>query len=278
MTESDNLLVDAQGLTIDLMTGRRHSTPLVRGIDVKVGVNQVVGLLGETGAGKSLSGWSMGGLLRPPLRVRAERLSVVGRDIQGASAGELRSLRRHDLAYIVQNPRSALEPVRTCGRQLLDVVRRKAGTNAVDGVEKVRAMLSSVGIAQPDRVMAAYPHELSGGLAQRVVIAMALSGSPKLLIADEPTSSLDVTVQAQILALLRDIVERTELSILLITHDIGIAAHHCSYLYIMREGEVVEAGPTTTVLEAPQSAFGRRLIASAPRLDDSQERTTRGEP
>jgi ABC-type dipeptide/oligopeptide/nickel transport system ATPase component len=260
-------VLEVRDLVVEL--AGKPPTPLVKGISLEVHRGEVMGIVGETGAGKSLTGWAITRMLRPPLILRADRLMVSGMDVMGLSEADLRELRRRRVAYVVQNPRSSLEPVRRIGKQLHDLLRMKRGLTRAEARDESFKLLTRAGIADPEPVAYAYPHELSGGLAQRVVIAMALSGSPELIVADEPTSSLDLTIQAQILDLFTDLVTNEQVGLVLITHDIGIIAEYCNRVAVMYDGNVVESGPVDSILNSDQP-YTSKLISSAPRMPGSE--------
>lgn len=236
----------------------------LNGVDFTVGEREIVGLVGETGAGKSLTAYSVMGLLKPPAKVVAGQALYNGRDLLALSDDERRKLRGGEIALVVQSPKSSLEPLTTVSQQLVRVHR--AHRQVDEAAARVRAveMLAAVGIPDPERRANAYAHQLSGGMAQRVLMAMALINEPKLLIADEPTTGLDVTVQAQVLDLLRDLVRARGMSALVITHDLGIVAQYCDRIAVMYAGQVVESGDVMDVFARPSHPYTRRLIASTP--------------
>jgi peptide/nickel transport system ATP-binding protein/oligopeptide transport system ATP-binding protein len=236
----------------------------LNGVSFTLDAGRTLGLVGETGAGKSLTALSIMGLLRPPARIVAGTIRFAGRDLTAADEDELSQLRGGSMALIVQSPRTALDPLTRVGDQLIAV--RRAHSSDATSTARRRAidMLTSVGIPDPARRMAAWPHELSGGMAQRVLIAMALINEPKLLIADEPTTGLDVTVQAQVLDLLRRLVRDKGIGAIIITHDLGIVAHYCDDVAVMFAGGIVESGPVREVFASPRHPYTRGLIASTP--------------
>ena len=239
----------------------RHARVL-NGVDLDVGAGRIVGLIGETGAGKSMTATATIGLL-PPLAKASGQIHFEGVDLlalQGAALDQVRGAR---IGFVAQNPRAALEPVTRVGDQLVRLIRAHNTIGAAAARQGAIDILGAVGIPDPQARYRAYPHELSGGMAQRVVIAMALVNRPQLVIADEPTTGLDVTVQAQVLDLLQQLVRAQGAAALLITHDLGIVAQYCDDMAIMFAGRVVERGPVAQVFAHPQHPYTRRLIVAS---------------
>jgi peptide/nickel transport system ATP-binding protein/oligopeptide transport system ATP-binding protein len=236
----------------------------LNGVSFTLDPGRVLGLVGETGAGKSLTALSVMGLLRPPARVVAGRVRFEGVDLLALPEHELNALRGSRMALVVQSPRASLDPLTRVGDQLVRIQRAHRDIAADEARARAVAMLNSVGIPDPERRMRAWPHELSGGMAQRVLIAMALINEPRLLIADEPTTGLDVTVQAQILDLLRDLVRTRNLGAIIITHDLGVVAHYCDDVAVMFAGGIVEKGPVAAVFGASRHPYTQSLIAATP--------------
>ena len=236
----------------------------LNGVSFTLDPGRVLGLVGETGAGKSLTALSVMGLLRPPARVVAGRVRFEGTDLLALPEHELNALRGSRMALVVQSPRASLDPLTRIGDQLVRIQRAHRDITVGEARTRAVATLTSVGIPDPERRMRAWPHELSGGMAQRVLIAMALINEPRLLIADEPTTGLDVTVQAQILDLLRDLVRTRNLGAIIITHDLGVVAHYCDDVAVMFAGGIVEKGPVAAVFGAPRHPYTQSLIASTP--------------
>lgn len=244
----------------------------VDGISFDVEKGETFALVGESGSGKSVTALSLTRLLAsPPAMYRSGRVLFGGRDLLTCKESELRAVRGKDIAYVFQEPSTSLNPVLTVGYQVAEAVKlHRPEVKDVRG-EVVRA-LGEVGIRDPEQRYKAYPHEMSGGMQQRIMIAMALACSPQLLIADEPTTALDVTIQAQILGLLKEIQGRRKMSILLITHNFGIVANFANRVAVMNRGKIVEAGSTQEVLRRPQHPYTRALIACIPRLGQKQRR------
>ena len=243
---------------------RVRTARALNGVSFTVAAGEVLGLIGETGAGKSLTALSVMGLLRAPAQIVAGSIRFDGRELVGLAEEEMNQLRGNAMALVVQSPRTALDPLTRIGEQLARVhlAHRPATRDAAHA--RALAMLEAVGIADAASRARAWPHELSGGMAQRVLIAMALINEPKLLIADEPTTGLDVTVQAQILDLLRAQVAARHLGAKIITHDLGIVAHYCERMAVMYAGGIIESGPVDAVFAAPRHPYTRNLIDSAP--------------
>ncbi len=237
----------------------------LNGVSLDVDKGEIVGVVGETGAGKSLTAMSVMGLLQPPARIVEGSATFDGKELVGLSTEQLNRIRGTELTMIVQSPLTSLDPLSRVGKQLVRAQRehrdipREEAWNA--GVE----MLATVGIPDPERRMRAWPHELSGGMAQRILIALALINGPRMIIADEPTTGLDVTVQAQILDLLRGLVRDRGMAAMIITHDLGVVAHYCTRMCVMFAGSIVESGPTRQVFNEARHPYTRALISSTPK-------------
>jgi peptide/nickel transport system ATP-binding protein len=236
---------------------------LLEDVTFTVGSGEVVGLVGESGSGKTLTGLSILGLAPPGARLGGS-VKFEGEEILGANREELRKVRGHEIAMIFQEPRASLNPSIQIGRQIVDVIRVHDGAMSKAQARQVAlSLLRQVGIPNPRASFSSYAHELSGGMCQRVMIAMALSGNPKLLIADEPTTALDVTVQAQIVSLLQSISYDVGLSILLITHNLAVVSEMCNRIVTMYCGQVVNAGRTEQVITEPRHPYTRALVVAA---------------
>lgn len=236
----------------------------LNGVSFELSRGEVLGLVGETGAGKSLTAYSIMNLLKPPARVVDGTVEFDGRNLRDLQPDDMNRLRGSEIAMVVQNPRSSLDPLTRIGEQLVRVHIAHSGATAAAARSRAVEMLGSVGIPAPEERMKAWPHELSGGMAQRVLIAMALMNEPKLIIADEPTTGLDVTVQAQILDLLRGLVESRKVAVMIITHDLGIVAHYCKRMAVMFAGRIVEMGSVNSVFDNPAHPYTRTLIDATP--------------
>ncbi len=242
--------------------GQPRTARILNGVDLDVGAGRIVGLIGETGAGKSMTATATIGLL-PPLARAAGQILFDGTDLLALQGAALDSVRGARIGFVAQNPRAALEPVTRIGDQLVRLIQAHGKLSKAAARVRAIEILAAVGIPDPEARYRAYPHELSGGMAQRVVIAMALVNQPQLVIADEPTTGLDVTVQAQVLDLLRELVRARGAAALIITHDLGIVAQYCDDMAIMFAGNVIERGPVAEVFARPQHPYSRRLIAAS---------------
>ena len=248
------------------------------GVDLELDAGETLGLVGETGCGKSVLAKSVIGLgPSPPARVRSGAIVFEGQDLLGADERQWRRVRGHRIAMIFQDPMTYLNPLLSIGRQLGDVIRVQQqvlarGERLGPGAQRARAveLLELVRLPDAAALLARYPHQLSGGMRQRVLIAMALAGTPRLLIADEPTTALDVTIQAQVLALMRDLVGRLGLAIVMISHDLGAVAAVCSRIAVMYAGTIVEDAPAARILRAPRHPYTRGLLAALPDIDGAQ--------
>jgi peptide/nickel transport system ATP-binding protein len=264
LTEMPNPLLEVRGLRTEF------GTPLgvaqvVNDVSFRVDKGEILGIVGESGCGKSVSIRSILGLVRPPGRVVAGEAVFDGRDLLAMKTSELRDIRGKDIGFIAQNPFSSLNPVLRISKQLHNVLRAHDRERAANSYEIGRAALASVGIAGPERVLDGYAHQLSGGTAQRVIIAMSMLLDPALVIADEPTTGLDMTVQRQILDLVRGLVREHERSMMLVTHDLGVVAHYCDRVVVMYAGRIVEQGTVQEVLRAPKHPYTRALLDAIPR-------------
>ncbi|HAT1603141.1 ABC transporter ATP-binding protein [Raoultella ornithinolytica] len=237
----------------------------VQEVSFAIHAGQTVGIVGESGCGKSVTAMALMGLLPPQAaRIDSGEILFDGQDLLRLKANPMADLRGNQLAMIFQEPMTALNPVLTIGEQLCEPLIRHRGETPKAAWLHATRLMSEVGLARADSLMNSYPHQLSGGMLQRVMIAMALSCQPKLLIADEPTTALDVTVQAQILRLLRDRAQSRRMAMLLITHDLGVIAQMAEQVVVMYAGRVVESGPTAEILRHPQHPYTQGLIASRP--------------
>lgn len=237
----------------------------VQDVSFSIYAGQTIGIVGESGCGKSVTAMSLMGLLPPQAaRIDGGAIRFQGEDLLQLKSAKMADLRGNQLAMIFQEPMSALNPVLTIGEQLCEPLIRHRGASPKAAWQQAITLISNVGLARAESLMSCYPHQLSGGMLQRIMIAMALSCQPQLLIADEPTTALDVTVQAQILRLLRDQAQSNLMALMLITHDLGVIAQMAEYVVVMYAGRIVEQGPTTEVLRHPQHPYTKGLIASRP--------------
>jgi peptide/nickel transport system ATP-binding protein len=241
--------------------------PVVRDVSFSVGRNEIVGLVGESGSGKTQTSLAILGLTRPPGRVTSGRIWIGGENVVGMDEPALRRIRGRKAAMIFQSPRTSLNPLMSVGDQIGRVYQRQHGRDKSQAKAETLAMLRKVGIAGPERVAASYPHQLSGGMAQRVMIGMMVACGAELLIADEPTTGLDVTIQAQIFELITAVQAETRMSVLLITHDLGVVAETCHRVAVMQQGRMVEIAPVDEIFRMPHHPYTARLLGSVLRPD-----------
>lgn len=245
----------------------------VDGVSFSVGAGETVGVVGESGCGKSVTALSILRLVRPPGRIEpGSAIRFEGKDLVTLDEGEMQRIRGNRIAMVFQEPMTALNPVFTVGDQIAEVARIHGGMSRKDAMKRAVEMLTLVGIPAPEQRAGEYPHQLSGGMRQRVVIAMALVMNPALIIADEPTTALDVTIQAQILELMADLTKRLGTSILLITHDLGVVAENCSRVIVMYAGEVVEEASAVDLFARPHMPYTEGLLGAMPRVGGESER------
>jgi dipeptide transport system ATP-binding protein len=260
-------LVDVRDLAVDFGTPT-HPLPAVEGVDLAIEAGEIVGLVGESGSGKSVTALALMGLVDAPGRVHAARMQFAGRDLMNLRDDARRAIAGRDIAMIFQDPHASLDPCYTVGYQLDEAIRLHgdAGERASKTKRRARAcaLLREVDIREPEARLHAYPHQLSGGMAQRVMIAIALAGRPRLLIADEPTTALDVTVQAQVLALLSRLRAERAMAILLITHDLAVVAETADRVVVMYAGQVMETGRVPEIFDAPRHPYTQALLDALP--------------
>jgi peptide/nickel transport system ATP-binding protein len=249
---------------ISLRDGNR---PILRRVSLAVATGEVHGLVGESGAGKSTIAKAILGIIPSQLKVTDGRIVFEGRDLLSLLPKDLRAVLGRDIALVPQDPSTALNPSRRIDAQMTDGLRLKRGLSAKQARLRAHALLEEVQIRDPKRVLDSYPHQLSGGMRQRVLIAAAFALEPKLVIADEPTTALDVTVQKQILRLIRSLQERHGTSVLFVSHDLGVVAKICDRLTVLYMGKVMEQGSTADVLAAPRHPYTKALLAANPRYD-----------
>jgi len=259
-------VLSVRDLVVEFTT-RYGPVRAVDGVSFDVYPNETLGIVGESGCGKTVTGLSILGLIpSPPGRIVSGEIRLAGRDLTKMPEEELRGLRGHEISMIFQEPMTALNPVLTVGSQMVDVLRRHKQYTRRQARAVAVEMLARVGIPVPGKRIDEYPHEMSGGMRQRVMIAMALSCDPKVLIADEPTTALDVTTQAQVLEQIVKLQEEFHMAVVLITHDLGVVAETCHRALVMYCGEIIERAEIDRLFEAPRHPYSRGLLDSIPRL------------
>ncbi|MBB6213954.1 oligopeptide transport system ATP-binding protein [Anaerosolibacter carboniphilus] len=259
-------MLEVKGLRTSFFT-HVGEVKAIRGVSFSLDKGEAIGIVGESGSGKSVTSLSVMGLLQYPGKVIDGEILFKGQDLTKKSDKEMQSIRGNEVAMIFQDPMTSLNPVYTIGDQIMEAIRRHQGLNKEEARKKAIEMLKLVGIPSPEKRVDNYPHEFSGGMRQRAMIAMALSCEPSLLIADEPTTALDVTIQAQILELMKDLKEKINTSIILITHDLGVVADVCSRIVVMYGGLIMEEGTTEEIFYNPKHPYTWGLLKSIPRLD-----------
>ena len=257
-------LLEVQNLSLEFKT-ERGTLKALNGISFDVRTREIFGLVGETGCGKTVTGLSILRLLPRSARITNGEIVFWDKNLLTVPDKEIEAIRGNDIAMIFQDPSSSLNPVFTIGSQMERVLRQHKGMNSKSANERATQMLNAVGLPDVKRMLTAYPHQLSGGQQQRVMIAMALSCEPRLLIADEPTTALDVTIQAQILRLLRDLQTQFDFSVILITHNLGVVAQTCDRLAVLYAGRVAEIGSTKDIFNNPQHPYTRGLMNAIPK-------------
>ncbi|WP_119287716.1 dipeptide/oligopeptide/nickel ABC transporter permease/ATP-binding protein [Streptomyces sp. YIM 130001] len=263
-------LLSVRGVVVGYAQPDGTDKRVVQGVDLDVHPGEIVGLVGESGSGKSQTAFAVLGTLPEGGRIARGSITVGGREIVGLPEREHRTLRGKTLAYVPQEPMSNLDPAFTIGSQLAEPLRHHLGMSRTEAAERALDLLRLVEIPDPEQVLRRYPHEISGGMAQRVLIAGAMSCEPDILIADEPTTALDVRVQAEVLDLLRRLRSERGLGVLLVTHNLGVVADLCDRVAVMNAGRIVEAGPTEQILDAPQDPYTMTLLSAV--LDDAPAR------
>ena len=243
----------------------------LNGVSFTMNQGDVLGVVGESGSGKSVTAYSVMGLTAYPGKLVGGKVWFNGHEIENMKEKDFRKIRGNEVSIIFQDPMTSLNPVYTIGNQIVEVIRLHTDKNKADAWARAKELLELVGINEPEKRLKQYPHELSGGMRQRVMIAIALACEPKLLIADEPTTALDVTIQAQILRILKKLAEESDTSVILITHDMGVVAEMADHVMVMYAGEVVEHGACEEVFDHPQHPYTVGLLKSIPRVDKDTE-------
>lgn len=270
--EIKNPLLQVKDLEVSFFTNAGE-VKAVRKISYDLKFGEVIGIVGESGSGKSVSSYALMGIIPEPGKVIGGDIIFDGEKILEKTEGDLQKIRGKDVGMIFQDPMTSLNPVFTVGHQIEESLKRHTELNKIQRTERIIGLLKLVGINQPEKRVKQYPHELSGGMRQRIMIAMSLACNPKLLIADEPTTALDVTIQAQIIELLKELKEKINMSIIFITHDLGVVADICDKIAVMYAGTVVERGSVEEIFYKPQHPYTKGLLKSIPRVDsDEHER------
>ena len=270
--ENNNNVLEIRGLNSYFFT-EKGVAPAVDGLDLDIPKGKIIGLVGESGCGKSMTAKSIMGLLKYPGRVAGGSIRFEDQDLTRLSDKELRKICGNDISMIFQEPMTSLNPVLKVGRQVREtlLVHNPAMSKA-EAKQRVVEMFQRVGIPEAEKRYDCYPHELSGGLRQRVMIAMAMVCKPKLLIADEPTTALDVTIEAQILRLMKELRDETDMSVLIITHNMGVVAEICDYVYVMYAGKIMEQAETFELFDHTMHPYTKGLLDSIPRIGQNAER------
>ena len=268
-----SMLLEIDGLDIVFPT-RRGTVKAAKTVSLTVNAGEVLGLVGESGAGKSTIGNAVIDLLEAPGRVTAGSIRFMGEELRDMDANQMREVRGKRIGMIFQDPQTSLNPLMTIGAQLVETIEKATDLRGRDADNHAVALLEQVGITEAVARLRAYPHQFSGGMRQRVVIALALAGDPDLIIADEPTTALDVSIQAQILDLIKSLCRERNLGVIIVTHDIGVIANIADRVAVMYRGEIVETGDVAQVLGAPTHVYTQSLIAAVPRADTKLDRFT----
>lgn len=267
---NEQVLLDIQELKTYFYTDS-GVVPSVDGVSFQINKGETIGIVGESGSGKSVTSLSIMGLVGKPGKVTGGKILFDGQDLVTVSNREMRRIRGNEIAMIFQEPLTSLNPVFTVGFQVAEAIRLHQKADKEEAKKKTIELLKKVGIPRPDKVYSSYPHSLSGGMRQRVMIAMALSCNPKLLIADEPTTALDVTIQAQILHLMRELIRDNGTSIILITHDLGVVAEMVDRVIVMYAGQVVEQTDVFTLFSKPRHPYTLGLLKSTPKIHELKD-------
>lgn len=267
----DNTLLEVSNLRTTFYS-RGNKIEAVRGISLHVNKSEILGIVGESGSGKSVAMKSVLGILPRNAKIDGGEILLEGMDLLKVSQQKRSSIKGKEIAMIFQDPMTALNPLKRVGTHMEEVIRRHKKASKAEAGEIALEMLKKVGIPMPEKRLKEYPHEFSGGMRQRVLIAMALSCNPKLLIADEPTTALDVTIQAQILELIKNLQQKEDMSVILITHDLGVVASLCSRIVVMYAGMIMEEGTTREIFYSPKHPYTKALLNSIPKVSDAKER------
>ena len=268
---SESIVLEIRDLRSHFFTAKGQ-VPAVDGVSIQVPAGKIIGIVGESGCGKSMTFMSVMGLLRYPGKVVGGTIFLDGRDITHLKPKELSRVRGNEISMIFQEPMTSLNPVYPVGKQVREAILLHQKVSKKEARERVLDIFRAVGISEPEKRYYSYPHQLSGGLRQRVMIGMAMVCRPKVMIADEPTTALDVTIEAQILRLMKKLCQEQGTSIILITHNMGVVAEVCDYVYVMYAGKVMEQAETFELFERTSHPYTQGLLRSIPRLDEKAER------
>ena len=264
-------LLQVQNLRVEF-PGRHGSLLALDDISFDIAPGEILGVVGESGAGKSLTGAAIIGLLEPPGRISGGQILLDGQRIDNLDADQMRRIRGRQIGAVFQDPLTSLNPLYTVGRQLVETILTHLPMNAAQARERAVDLLRQTGIPAPEARIDQYPHQFSGGMRQRVVIALALAAEPRLIVADEPTTALDVSIQAQIIALLRRLAKDKGAAVMLVTHDMGVIAETCDRVAVMYAGRIAELGPVHEVIHRPAHPYSRGLMGAIPAMDEDRER------
>ncbi len=264
-------LLEVQHLRVEFPT-RRGTLLALDDVSFSIAPGEILGVVGESGAGKSLTGAAIIGLLEPPGRVAGGQILLDGQRIDNLPADAMRKIRGKRIGAIFQDPLTSLNPLYTVGRQLIETIQAHLGLDAAAARQRAITLLQSTGIPAAEQRIDQYPHQFSGGMRQRVVIALALAAQPALIVADEPTTALDVSIQAQIIALLKALTKEQGAAVMLVTHDMGVIAEACDRVAVLYAGRVVEIGPVADVIHRPAHPYTVGLMGSIPSMDEERER------
>jgi peptide/nickel transport system ATP-binding protein len=264
-------LLEVKNLRVEFPT-RRGTLVALDDISFDIAPGEILGVVGESGAGKSLTGSAIIGLLDPPGRVASGEIRFDGRRIDNLPYEEMRKVRGRQIGAIFQDPLTSLNPLYTIGRQLVETIQTHLPVNAAEARKRAVRLLEETGIPAAEARIDQYPHQFSGGMRQRVVIALALAAEPKLIVADEPTTALDVSIQAQIISLLKRLCKDHGAAVMLVTHDMGVIAETCDRVAVMYAGRIAEIGPVHDVIHSPAHPYTVGLMGSIPAMDDDRER------
>ena len=264
-------LLEVRNLRVEF-PGRRGRLLALDDVSFDIAPGEILGVVGESGAGKSLTGASIIGLLDPPGRIAGGEIRFDGRRIDNLPYEQMRQVRGRSIGAIFQDPLTSLDPLYTVGQQLIETIRTHLPVNSAEARRRAVKLLQETGIPAAEERLDQYPHQFSGGMRQRVVIALALAGEPKLIVADEPTTALDVSIQAQIISLLKRLCKEHGAAVMLVTHDMGVIAETCDRVAVMYAGRIVEIGPVDAVIHQPGHPYTAGLMGSIPAMDEDRPR------